>query len=75
MDPGKIPAEVFSPAKMVFIGLIVLASLDRIKVSRFEFVWLSVAFLAIEIFHNDYLRIKLNRWAEKQRSGKSRNGP
>jgi hypothetical protein len=65
MDLGKIPSEIFSPAKMVFIGFIVLASLDRIKVSPCEFIWLSAAFLAIEIFHNDYLRIKLNKWAEK----------
>ncbi len=64
-DLSKLPATIFSPAKMVYIGYILLASLGKIDTSIFEFIWASVIFILIEVFHNDYLRIRLNKMASR----------
>jgi hypothetical protein len=66
IDAGSFPAALFSPSKMVYIAYIVLLGLKVLPVgSVWVFVGGSVIFWIAEIVHNDYLRIKLNRKAEK----------
>lgn len=60
MSFDKLPAELFSPAKMVFMAYIVLAATKVLAVTQWQFVIASALFLVIEIGHNDYLRIRLN---------------
>ncbi len=62
----NLPAALFSPAKIVFIGYLVLVALGRLETTKCEVIIFSILFLLVEIFHNDYLRIKLNNWAEKK---------
>jgi hypothetical protein len=68
---AKLPATLFSPAKMVFIAFITVLILrpDRFSSSCaiWGFVLASAAFLAIEIVHNDWLRIRLNNNGEQNR--------
>ncbi len=70
MDPllGNLPATLFSPAKMFYIAYVVLSALKVLpNQSWWEFFLVTVAFLVVEILHNDYLRIRLNYAAEKYR--------
>lgn len=65
---GDLPATLFSPAKMAYIAYILLAALKiRTNAPWWEFFVVTIAFLVIEVFHNDYLRIRLNRSAENHR--------
>ena len=61
-----LPATLFSPAKMFYIAYVVLTAL-KIPANPpwWEFFAVTAVFLAVEIFHNDYLRRKLNIAAEK----------
>jgi len=62
MQLGNLVAEMFAPAKMAFAAYVILVALGRIEASRF---WVAVVlFLLVEIGHNDWLRILLNKWAE-----------
>jgi hypothetical protein len=65
---GDLPATLFSPAKMAYIAYVVLTAL-KIPANPpwWEFFLVTAIFLIIEIFHNDYLRIRLNIAAEKNR--------
>ncbi len=63
----KLPTTLFSPAKIVFIGYIVLVALERLETTKCEVIIFSVLFLVVEIFHNDYLRIVLNNSAQQKR--------
>ena len=67
MDFSSAPATLFSPAKLVYIGYVVLAALNRIEVSVFQFLVASVVFLAVQIWHDDYYRIILNQKAEAKK--------
>jgi hypothetical protein len=67
MDIGSLPTAIFSPAKMIYIAFVVLASLKILPTPPlWLFLLVSVVFI-IEVAHNDYLRIRLNRAAEKFR--------
>ena len=62
---GDLPATLFSPAKMAYIAYVLLAALKiRTNAPWWEFFVVTIAFLVIEVYHNDYLRIRLNRAAE-----------
>lgn len=66
---GDLPATLFSPAKMVYIAYVILTALKTPPNQPWwEFFVVTAAFLAVEIFHNDYLRIRLNIAAEKHRN-------
>jgi hypothetical protein len=62
----KFPATLFSPTKMIYIAYVILSCL---RVSQWHslrlFAVVSVIFWVVEIFHDDYLRIWLNKKAEK----------
>lgn len=62
----NLPAALFSPAKIVFIGYLVLVALGRLETTKWEIIIFSLLFLVVEIFHNDYLRIKLNNLAQQK---------
>ena len=64
MSFDNMPATLFSPAKIVYVGFLVLAGLERIRPSAWVYVLVSVLFIAVEVIHNDYIRILLNRKAE-----------
>jgi hypothetical protein len=66
---GDLPATLFSPAKMFYIAYVILTAL-RIPATQpwWEFFLVTLAFLFVEIWHNDYLRIRLNIAAEKHRA-------
>ena len=70
MNIGDIPAQLFSPAKMIYITYVIAlvlrepAKMDYWELV-FEFVVASLLFLCIEIGHNDYWRIRLNAKARK----------
>lgn len=65
---GDLPSALFSPAKMFYIAYVVLTALKiPANPPRWEFFAVTLAFLVIEILHNDYLRIRLNIAAEKNR--------
>jgi|APSaa5957512535_1039671.scaffolds.fasta_scaffold135376_3 hypothetical protein len=61
------PAQLFSPAKMVYIGFIILLTQSNICYIDFKtFIYFSIIFFIAEIFHNDYFRIILNDCAKKK---------
>jgi hypothetical protein len=67
---GGLSASLFSPAKMVFMAYILLVWKTATtqagwKFSPCEFFLVSICFLAIEIGHNDWFRIRLNNHAKK----------
>lgn len=65
---GDLPATLFSPAKMFYIAYVIFSALKIMpNQSWCEFFLVTVAFLLVEILHNDYLRIILNSAAEKHR--------
>jgi hypothetical protein len=71
---AKVPATLFSPAKMVYIAYVILLAWKTQTPSHCEFFVVSVFFLFIEIAHNDWGRIRLNNsgkrntpeWEKKQ---------
>ena len=55
--------NLLSPAKMVFIGYIVLGYTGKVTPSFCQFISIAIAFLVIQILHDDWLRIILNDFA------------
>jgi hypothetical protein len=65
---GDLPATLFSPAKMVYISYILLTYFKFLKDQPWwVFYVMSVLFLAVEIIHNDWGRLRLNFAAEEHR--------
>lgn len=67
MSFSNAPATLFSPAKLVYIGYVLLAALERISVSVWQFIVVSLVFLIVQIWHDDYYRIVLNQLAQERR--------
>jgi hypothetical protein len=63
----ELPATLFSPAKMVYIAYVILLVWKTAAPSHYEFFLVSLLFLAVEIVHNDWGRIRLNNSGEKNR--------
>ena len=59
-------ASITSPAKLAFIGYVILAYTGKISTSKWEFVAIAAVFFALQVLHDDYARIWLNRRAELQ---------
>ena len=57
---GNLAAGIFSPAKMVYIAYIVAVSLGRLQTNLRQFLILSAIFVLAQVFHDDYLRERLN---------------
>ncbi len=65
---ANLPATLFSPAKMIYISFVTLTGLKILPApSLGVFFVVSVLFMIFEVFHNDYLRIRLNIATEKRR--------
>jgi hypothetical protein len=64
---AALSATIFSPAKMVFIAYVIPVWKSQTTPPLGEFLGVSALFLVIEIFHNDWLRIRLNNHAEDNR--------
>ena len=61
---SSFSASITSPAKLAFIGYVVLAYIGKIQTSRWQFIIVAVSFFLLQVFHDDYLRIRLNASAE-----------
>jgi len=56
---------VTSPGKIFLVGFVVVVAMGRICVTFWQFIWVGVVCFLAQIAHDDYLRIVLNRLAEK----------
>ena len=64
MSLGDLPATLFSPAKLVYIAYVVLLGLKVLPAPpAWLFLVISVVFIVVEVWHNDYYRIVLNNKA------------
>ena len=68
---GNFSAAILSPSRIAFAGYLLLIYLGKLETTKFEFVLVSLLYLALDIFHNDYFRILLNHWAERRKTSKS----
>jgi hypothetical protein len=66
MGVGDVAIHLFSPAKLVYMAYIVVVVLRGVcNTSRWEFFLVSVMFVGVQIWHDDYWRIRLNARARK----------
>jgi hypothetical protein len=63
---NNLPAQMFSPFKVVYISFVLLYYHEEVFFNWCIFFIISIIFLAGEIIHNDYLRIRLNHDACKK---------
>ena len=57
-----------SPAKLAFVAYAALAYSGHLPTSRVEFAMVVGIFIVVQVVHDDYLRIVLNRLAVKHSS-------
>ena len=65
MTMGKIAPQLLSPGRIAFVGYLVAIYLGKVETTKAEFLIVSVLYLLIDILHNDYIRIWLNKRAER----------
>jgi hypothetical protein len=63
---SSLGTSITSPAKIAFIGYVVLAYTGKICTSKWEFIVFAFVFFVAQVLHDDYARILLNRRAELQ---------
>jgi hypothetical protein len=61
---AALGGSITSPAKIAFVAYVVLAYHKTIETSRWEFLTLAVVFITLQVIHDDYFRIVLNKCAE-----------
>ena len=70
MDFGQtvsaVGASFTSPAKLAFVGYVVLAYHRDITTSTWQFIFVALVFFFLQVLHDDYVRIWLNKKAELQ---------
>lgn len=75
---ASLGAALTSPAKLAFAGFVVLVYKGALcRVSLCTFLVVAFLFIAIQVFHDDFLRIILNRGAHQYAEKKgwpSQNG-
>jgi hypothetical protein len=60
----SLGSALTSPAKLAFAGLVLLVYKGALGgFSFWKFALIAVLFVALQVYHDDYLRIVLNRWA------------
>ena len=68
MDPVQsitsFGASITSPAKLAFIGYVVLAYMGKIQTSRSQFLLAAATFFLAQVLHDDFGRKLLNSWAD-----------
>lgn len=57
--------SITSPAKIAFVAYVVLAYRGQLATSNWEFFLVVGIFVLVQVVHDDYLRILLNRLAER----------
>jgi hypothetical protein len=63
---ASLGSAITSPAKIAFVGYVVLVYIGKIRPpAMWEFMLIILCFLAVQIGHDDYLRIVLNKKAQK----------
>ena len=63
---GDVAIHLVSPAKVVYVAYITLVVLRGVSnTSKWEFMCASAAFIVIQVWHDDYWRIRLNAKARK----------
>ena len=71
MGLEKIPETLFSPSKMAYMAFVLLAARGHFKeLGLGTFALVTLAFLALETFLNDYLRVILNNRGNQVGKGK-----
>jgi len=68
---AALGASITSPAKIAFVAYAILAYSGKIHTSLCQFIIVAFFFFVLQVAHDDYLRIVLNRCAEL-RSDKAR---
>jgi hypothetical protein len=54
--------SITSPAKLAFVGYVVLAYAGKIGTSTCQFIAVALVFFFLQISHDDCLRYALNAW-------------
>jgi hypothetical protein len=63
---ASLGAALTSPAKLAFAGFVVLAYKGSLGgLSLWDFIAVAVAFIVLQVVHDDFLRIVLNRAAHQ----------
>jgi hypothetical protein len=57
---AAIGSAITSPAKLAFVGYVILAACGKISTSRWEFLGTAIMFFVLQVGHDDWLRIVLN---------------
>ena len=63
---GSLGSSITSPAKLSFIAYVILGYTGKISTSTWQFFVVAGLFFVLQVFHDDYLRILLNRLAERK---------
>ena len=53
------------PAKIAFIGYVLLAYAGKIQTNIQQFLLVAAVFFAIQVLHDDCLRIAFNAWGDR----------
>jgi len=61
---GSWGSAITSPAKLGFAAYVFLAYAGKMTTSKCEFLFIASIFFLLQVFHDDYLRKVLNRWAD-----------
>jgi hypothetical protein len=62
---SALMGAITSPAKIVLVGFIVVVAMGKVTVTLSEFLLVGAGCFVAQIVHDDWLRIVLNRCAEK----------
>ena len=62
---SSIGSSITSPAKLAFVGYVLLLYKGIITTSKWEILAIAAVFFLTQIIHDDYLRIRLNFWGER----------
>lgn len=63
---SSIGTSITSPAKLAYAGYALLAYSEKIKPSLWQFILVTLAFVFIQVVHDDYIRIRLNEKAYRE---------
>jgi len=71
---ASIGNTITSPAKLAYAGFVAFVALDKAQVTIWPFLVVTLAFIVIQVWHDDYLRIRLNNRAELKSTEERRKG-
>lgn len=63
---ASIGSSITSPAKLGFAGYVLLVYAGRFETSKCEFLVVAIVFFCLQVAHDDWLRIVLNKYAERK---------